>query len=56
MFLNFMVAVPIMMVGGVVMAIREDPGLSWLVGVSVLVLAIVVTGLILALDAAISSM
>ncbi|STC68962.1 ABC transporter ATP-binding protein [Corynebacterium pilosum] len=49
MFLNFMVAVPIMMVGGVVMAIREDPGMSWLVAVSVLVLAVVVTGLILAL-------
>lgn len=48
MFLNFMVAVPIMMVGGVVMAIREDPGMSWLVAVSVLVLAVVVGGLILA--------
>ncbi|WIM67471.1 ABC transporter ATP-binding protein [Corynebacterium breve] len=49
MFLNFMVAVPIMMVGGVIMAVREDPGLSWLVGVSVLVLLIIVGGLIAAL-------
>ncbi|WP_311475985.1 ABC transporter ATP-binding protein [uncultured Corynebacterium sp.] len=46
MFLNFMVAVPIMMVGGVVMAVREDPGMSWLVAVSVLVLAVVVAALI----------
>lgn len=46
MFLNFMVAVPIMMVGGVVMAVREDPGMSWLVAVSVVVLAVVVAVLI----------
>lgn len=46
MFLNFMVAVPIMMVGGVVMAVREDPGMSWLVAVSVVVLAVVVAALI----------
>ena len=46
MFLNFMVAVPIMMVGGVVMAVREDPGMSWLVAVAVLVLAVVVAALI----------
>lgn len=46
MFLNFMVAVPIMMVGGVVMAVLEDPGMSWLVAVSVLVLAVVVAALI----------
>lgn len=46
MFLNFMVAVPIMMIGGVVMAVREDPGMSWLVAVSVLVLAVVVAALI----------
>lgn len=49
MFLNFMLTVPIMMVGGVVMALREDPGLSWLVLVSVLVLLVVVGGLIAAL-------
>lgn len=46
MFLNFMVTVPIMMIGGVVMAVREDPGLSWLVLVSVLVLLVIVGGLI----------
>ena len=49
MFLNFMVAVPIMMIGGVVMAVREDPGMSWLVAVSVFVLLIIVGGLIAAL-------
>ncbi|QNE90129.1 ABC transporter ATP-binding protein [Corynebacterium incognita] len=38
MMLNFMVQTPIMMVGGVIMAIKEDPGMSWLVLVSVLVL------------------
>nr|WP_152822157.1 MULTISPECIES: ABC transporter ATP-binding protein [unclassified Corynebacterium] len=38
MMLNFMAPAPIMMIGGVVMALREDPGLSWLVVVSVLVL------------------
>lgn len=49
MVLNFMAPVPIMMVGGVVMALREDPGLSWLVGVSVLVLLVAVGALIAAL-------
>lgn len=49
MVLNFMAPVPIMMIGGVVMALREDPGLSWLVGVSVLVLLVAVGGLIAAL-------
>lgn len=38
MMLNFMAPAPIMMVGGIIMAVREDPGLSWLVVVSVLVL------------------
>ena len=42
MLLNFMVPVPIMMAGGIIMAIREDPGMSWLVAVSVIVLAIAV--------------
>ena len=46
MTLNFMVMIPIMSVGGIVMAIREDAGLSWLVWVSVLVLLIVVSILI----------
>lgn len=40
MTLNIMVTMPIMMVGGIVMALREDAGLSWLVAVSVLVLLV----------------
>ena len=35
-----MVSAPIMMVGGVVMALREDAGLSWLVAVAVPLLAL----------------
>lgn len=46
MMLNFVVPVPIMMIGGIVMAIREDPGMSWLVVVSVLALALVAVTLI----------
>ncbi|WJZ65727.1 ABC transporter ATP-binding protein [Kocuria rosea] len=42
MGLNFMVAAPIMCAGGIVMALREDAGLSWLVWVSVPVLGIAV--------------
>lgn len=42
MGLNFMVMVPIMSIGGIVMAVREDPGLSWLVWVSVPVLLVIV--------------
>jgi ATP-binding cassette subfamily B protein len=42
MTLNFMVAAPIMSVGGIVMALREDAGLSWLVWVAVPVLAVAV--------------
>ena len=42
MTLNFMVMVPIMSTGGIVMAIQEDPGLSWLVWVSVPVLMVIV--------------
>ncbi|MGO1590887.1 MAG: ABC transporter ATP-binding protein [Ancrocorticia sp.] len=42
MGLNFMVMVPIMSIGGIVMAVREDPGLSWLVWVSVPVLLLIV--------------
>ncbi|MCL8493946.1 ABC transporter ATP-binding protein/permease [Corynebacterium sp. B5-R-101] len=38
MMLNFMVAAPIMSIGGIIMAIREDAGMSWLVAVSVIVL------------------
>ena len=40
MLLTMMVTAPIMMVGGVVMALREDLGLAWLVAVAVPVLAI----------------
>ena len=46
MGLTLMVGVPIMMVGGVVMALREDVGLSWLMAVAVPLLAVVV-GLII---------
>lgn len=42
MALNFMVAAPIMAVGGIIMALREDAGLAWLVWVSVAVLAVIV--------------
>ncbi|WP_114854139.1 ABC transporter ATP-binding protein [Brachybacterium sp. YJGR34] len=42
MTLNFMVMVPIMAIGGIIMAIQEDPGLSWLVWVSVPVLMLIV--------------
>ena len=37
-----LVGAPIMMVGGVIMALREDVGLSWLVAVAVPVLAIAI--------------
>ena len=40
MGLAMMVSAPIMMVGGIVMALREDVGLSWLVGVAVPLLAL----------------
>ncbi|KAA9394730.1 ABC transporter ATP-binding protein [Kocuria coralli] len=39
MGLNLMVAAPLMSVGGIIMAVREDPGLSWLLWVSVPLLA-----------------
>ncbi|NUP75035.1 MAG: ABC transporter ATP-binding protein [Sinomonas sp.] len=42
MGLNFMVSTPIMCVGGIIMALREDVGLSWLVWVSVPLLFAVV--------------
>ncbi|PMC76994.1 ABC transporter ATP-binding protein [Brachybacterium sp. UMB0905] len=42
MTLNFVVMVPIMSIGGVIMALQEDPGLSWLVWVSVPVLLVIV--------------
>jgi ATP-binding cassette subfamily B protein len=40
--LNFMVATPIMCIGGIIMALREDVGLSWLVWVAVPLLGAVV--------------
>lgn len=47
MALNFMVMMPIMSIGGIIMAIREDAGLSWLVWVSVPILLVIV-GLLIA--------
>ena len=40
MGLNFMVMAPIMCIGGIVMAVREDAGLSWLVWVSIPVMGV----------------
>ncbi|MET0854213.1 MAG: ABC transporter ATP-binding protein [Microterricola sp.] len=42
MTLNFMVSTPIMCIGGIIMALREDPGLSWLLWVSVPALFLIV--------------
>lgn len=42
MILNFMVMAPIMCIGGIIMALREDVHLSWLLWVSVPVLLVVV--------------
>ena len=42
LFFNFMVTAPIMAVGVVIMALRQDAGMSWLVIVAVAVLAVVV--------------
>lgn len=47
MILNFMVTAPIMSIGGIIMAMREDAGMSWLVWVSVAVLVAAI-GLIIA--------
>lgn len=46
MALNFMVSTPIMCIGGIVMALREDAGLSWLVWASVPLLLAVVSVLV----------
>lgn len=43
LFLNFMVTAPIMAIGGIIMALRQDAGMSWLVIVAVVTLAIVVS-------------
>ena len=42
LFMNFMVAAPIMAVGGIIMALRQDAGMSWLVVAAVIVLAVAV--------------
>ncbi|OFL15279.1 multidrug ABC transporter ATP-binding protein [Corynebacterium sp. HMSC067D03] len=42
LFMNFMVAAPIMAIGGIIMALRQDAGMSWLVVTAVLVLTVVV--------------
>lgn len=49
MALNFMVSTPIMCIGGIIMALREDPGLSWLVWVSVPLLLVIVSFLVVRL-------
>ncbi|WP_293772206.1 ABC transporter ATP-binding protein [uncultured Corynebacterium sp.] len=46
MMLNFMVTAPIMAIGGIIMALREDAGMSWLVVVSVVVLLAVISVII----------
>ncbi|MGC1208281.1 MAG: ABC transporter ATP-binding protein [Ornithinimicrobium sp.] len=46
MGLSLMITVPIMMIGGIIMALREDAGLAWLMAVAVPLLAICI-GLIL---------
>jgi ATP-binding cassette, subfamily B, multidrug efflux pump len=42
MTFTLMVMAPIMMIGGIVMALRQDIGLSWLVGVAVPALALII--------------
>ena len=49
MILNFMVTAPIMSIGGIIMAMREDAGMSWLVVVSVVVLLAAISVLIVKL-------
>ena len=46
MGLTMLVSAPIMMVGGIIMAVREDLGLSWLVAVAVPVLVLSVAAVI----------
>lgn len=46
MTLNFMVTAPIMAIGGIIMALREDAGMSWLVWASVALLAVIVSFLV----------
>ena len=42
MSLTMMLMAPIMMVGGIIMALREDVGLFWLVAVAVPVLGVAI--------------
>ncbi len=42
MTMNFMISAPIMAIGGIIMALREDAGMSWLVWASVAILAVIV--------------
>ena len=42
MTMNFMIPAPIMAIGGIIMALREDAGMSWLVWASVAILAVIV--------------
>jgi ATP-binding cassette subfamily B multidrug efflux pump len=42
MGLMFMSSIPVMMIGGIIMALREDLGLSWLVAVAVPLLGVIV--------------
>src|SRR5690606_2268153 len=46
MALTMLVVAPIMMIGGVIMALREDVGLSWLVAVAVPLLGVTVTAIV----------
>jgi len=46
MTFNFMISAPIMAIGGVIMALREDAGMSWLVWASVAILAVIVSFLV----------
>ncbi len=43
---TLMIGAPIMCVGGIIMALREDLGLSWLLGVSVPVLALLIAAIV----------
>ena len=40
------VAAPIMMVGGIIMALREDPGLSWTIAVAVVIMGVLIGSIV----------
>ncbi|MCA0337788.1 MAG: ABC transporter ATP-binding protein/permease [Actinobacteria bacterium] len=46
MGLMFMSSIPVMMIGGIIMALREDVGLSWLVAVAVPLLGVIVGSIV----------